>query len=133
MKVAKSDEGPRPRYSDNQCNYLKLVHNIYFDGCGPPENLEKNFGGPSQERNPRAFDQRSPQYNQRGGALNRGRGRNRGPYTMKPPYYMYHDNETNHHTKDCPIYLETRKKMEQNSAQHSHQPFAPQEVNHTMQ
>jgi hypothetical protein len=40
--------------------------------------------------------------------------------------------ETNHRTKDCPIYLETKKKMEQDSTQPSHQP-APQEVNHTIQ
>jgi hypothetical protein len=72
-----------------------------------------------------------PQYNQRGGASNHGRRRGRGPYTMKPSYCMYHGNETNHRTKDCPIYLEMKKKMEQGSAQPSHQ-LALQEVNHTM-
>jgi hypothetical protein len=121
-KVAKLDEAPGPRYSDKQCIYPKPVHNIDSDDCGPPENWEKNFGGPSQERNSRTFDQRSPQYNQRGGALNHGQGSNQDPYTMKPPYSMYHGSDTNHRTKDCPIYLETKKKMEQDSAQPSHQP-----------
>jgi hypothetical protein len=51
---------------------------------------------------------------------------------MKSPYCMYHDSDTNHHIKDCPIYLETKKKLEQDSAQPSHQP-THQEVNHTIQ
>jgi hypothetical protein len=46
-KVAKPDEAPRPRYSDNQHNYPKHVHCIDSDGCRPIENWEKNFGGPS--------------------------------------------------------------------------------------
>jgi hypothetical protein len=46
-KVAKSDETIRPCYNDNQHNYPKPIHNIDFDGCGPPDNWEKNFGGPS--------------------------------------------------------------------------------------
>jgi hypothetical protein len=37
-KVAKPDEAPRSRYSDNQRNYPKHVHSIDSDGCGPPEN-----------------------------------------------------------------------------------------------
>jgi hypothetical protein len=36
------------------------VHNIDTDGCGPPENWEKNFRGPLHERSPTTFDQRSP-------------------------------------------------------------------------
>jgi hypothetical protein len=97
-KIAKPDEAPRPRYSDNQRNYPKHVHNIDSNGCGPPENWEKNFRGPSQERNPRIFDERSHQYNQRGETSNHGQGRGRGPYTVKPPYCMYHGSETNHQT-----------------------------------
>jgi hypothetical protein len=108
------------------------VHSIDSDRCGPPENWEKNFGLSSQERNPRTFNQRSPQYSQRGGAPNRGHGHGRGPYTAKPPYCMYHGSDTNHHTKDCPIFLETKQKMEQQPTQPSQQPL-PREVNHTMQ
>jgi hypothetical protein len=33
-QFTKLDEVPRPRYSDNQCNYSKLVHNINSDGYG---------------------------------------------------------------------------------------------------
>jgi hypothetical protein len=84
-KVSKPDEATRPYYNDNQCSYPRHVHNIDSDGCRPSENWEKNFGQSPQKRNPRTFDQRSPTYNQRGGTPNRGRGRGRGPYTMKPP------------------------------------------------
>jgi hypothetical protein len=56
-KAPKNDEATRPtRYNDNQCGYPKLVHNIDSDGYGPPEDWEKNFGTPPQERNQRAFD-----------------------------------------------------------------------------
>jgi hypothetical protein len=42
---------------------------------------------------------------------------------MKPWYYMYHDSETNHRTKDCPFSLKPTQPL--------HQP-PPREVNHTM-
>jgi hypothetical protein len=45
---------------------------------------------------------------------------------------MYHGNETNPRTKDCPIYIDTKKKMDQELAQPSQQ-LVPREVNHTMQ
>jgi hypothetical protein len=64
--------------------------------------------------------------------LNHGRGRGRGPYTPRPLYCMYHDNETNHRSKDCSIYIDTKKKMDQELAQPSQQ-LTPREVNHTMQ
>jgi hypothetical protein len=131
-KVSKPDEAPRPRYNENQRSYPKPVHNTDSDGCGLLENWEKFFGTPQQEGHQRNFDQRSTQGSQRGGALNRDRGHGRGPYTLKPPYCMYHGSTTNHHTKDCPIYLETKKKMEQDPTQPSHQ-STPGEVNHTMQ
>jgi hypothetical protein len=69
-KVSKPEEAPRPCYNKNQRSYPKSVHNIDFDGCGPPENWEKIFRTPSQEGHQRNFDQRSAQGSQRGEALN---------------------------------------------------------------
>jgi hypothetical protein len=131
-KVPKSDEAPRPRYNDNQCNYPKPVHNIDSDSCGPPENWQKSYEESSQERSPNTFKQRSPQYNQRGKALKHGRGQGLSLYTLRPLYYMYQGNKTNHHTKDCPIYINTKWKIHQESTQPSPQ-IPSREVNHTMQ
>jgi thiamine kinase-like enzyme len=68
-ETTKHDEAPRPpHYSDNQRSYPKQVNSIDFDGCGPPENWEKNFGPPPQERSQRTFDYKQNQYSQRGRA-----------------------------------------------------------------
>jgi hypothetical protein len=132
-KTSKPDEAPRPpRYNDSQHSYPKQIHNIDSDGSGPPENWEKNFGPPPQERNSRTSDPRFTQYNQRGSAPNRGRGRGRGPYTFRPPDCLFLDSETNHHIKDCPIFLESKRKMDQEFNQPSQQ-MAHREVNNTMQ
>jgi hypothetical protein len=66
-KNPRTDEAHMPLcYNDSHRSYPKSVHSIDSDGCGPPENWEKNFGTPPpQDRNPRSFDQRSPQYSQR--------------------------------------------------------------------
>jgi hypothetical protein len=45
---------------------------------------------------------------------------------------MYHGNETDHHTKDCPIYIDTKRKMNQDTTQPSPQ-LHSREVNHSMQ
>jgi hypothetical protein len=44
---------------------------------------------------------------------------------------MYHGNETDHHTKDCPIYIDTKWRMNQDTTQPSPQ-LQSREVNHTM-
>jgi hypothetical protein len=50
-KAPKDDEASMPtRYNDNHHSYPKQVHSIDSDGSRPPENCEKNFGPPPQER-----------------------------------------------------------------------------------
>jgi hypothetical protein len=51
--------------------------------------------------------------------------------TPRPMYYMHHRNETDHRTKDCPIYIDTKRKMNQGITQPSPQ-LQSREVNHTM-
>jgi hypothetical protein len=75
----------------------------------------KETQGPSSKDPP-------PPYSQRGRAPNYGCGCDRGPYTVKCPYCMYHNSETNHRTKDCSIFLETKRKMDQEPTQRSPQP-----------
>jgi hypothetical protein len=58
-------------------------------------------------------------------------GHGRGPYTFKPPYCMYHGSDTNHCTKYCSKFIESKTKMEQDSNQPLHQ-SSSREVNHTM-
>jgi hypothetical protein len=78
-KVPKESESSRPtKYSKSRENVMsfhtshKQVHNIDSDGCGPPENWEKNFGPPQSKNRSRAFDSRREYHNLRGSYTNRG-------------------------------------------------------------
>jgi hypothetical protein len=63
--------------------------------------------------------------------LRQSRSRGQGPYTFNHPYCMYHDSDTDDRTKDCPIFIESKRKMEEESKQPSQQ-SSSREVNHTM-
>jgi hypothetical protein len=96
----------------------KQVHSIDSDGCGPQENWEKNFRPPQQENESRPYEPRRTIRKAKEvtptGAL----------------YCMFHEKDTDHRTRDCPIFLESKKKM----AQKPTQPSASntmKEVNHT--
>jgi hypothetical protein len=89
----------------------KQVHIIDSDGYGPPENWDKNFRPPWQESENRLYDSRKDHQQNNGGYPSRGRGR--GQFQEKPLYYMFHEKDTDHRTRDCPIFLESKKKMAQ--------------------
>jgi hypothetical protein len=46
-KISMPDEASRPCHNESQCSYPRPIHNIDSDGCGIPENWEKNYGTPS--------------------------------------------------------------------------------------
>jgi hypothetical protein len=90
--------------------------------------LEKNFRPPWHENESRPYHPRRDHQQSRGGYSNRGRGR--GRYQDKPLYCMFHEKDTDHRTRDCPIFLESKKKM----AQKPTQPLTSstmKEINHT--
>jgi hypothetical protein len=130
--MAKPDEAPRPCYSDSHRSYPNPVHNIGPDSDGASENWNKGYREPTYHSYSGTLNQRPTQSNHWGAASNRGRGRHRGPYMPRPLYCMYHGNKTNHRIKVCPIYIDTKPKMNQDTTQPSPQ-LHSREVNHTMQ
>jgi hypothetical protein len=89
-------------------SYLKHTNNTNSNGCGPPENWEKNFRPPPQERNERAFDHKRDHYDQRGGMPSHGQGHGRSSFN--PPYCMYHGNDIDHRTQHCQYFWNIRQK-----------------------
>jgi hypothetical protein len=106
----------------------KQVHNIDMNGCGPPKNWEKNFRPPRPECKSGTYDPRGDHSQTRGGYANQGHGR--GQMKYMPLYCMFHKRDTNHWTRDCPIFLESKKKMTQKNSQPS-TPSIAKGVNHT--
>jgi hypothetical protein len=134
-KVHKENEVSRPtKYNKIRestmsfDNAHKKIHNIDSDGCRQLENWEKIFGPPQPKNKNRAFDTRKEYNHPRGGYMSRGRARGRNQ--DRPLYCMYHERDTDHRTRDCPIFLESKKKMTQNQNQPPNPPPA-KEVNHT--
>jgi hypothetical protein len=106
----------------------KQVHSIDSNGYGPPKNWEKNFRPARQERDDQVYDPRRDHQQTRGGYSSRGQGR--GQSQERPPYCMFHEKDTDHRTRDCPIFLESKKKMTQKHSQPSSNTTA-KEVDHT--
>jgi hypothetical protein len=134
-KVTSENEGSRPfKYIRNKERARsfdtthKQVHSINSNGCRPPENWEKNFRPPRQESENRMYDSRRDNQQNREGYPSQGRGR--GRFQEKPLYCMFHEKDTDHRTRDCPIFLESKKKMAQKQNQPSASSSA-KEVNHT--
>jgi hypothetical protein len=100
----------------------RQLHNIDLDGCGPPENWEKKFRPPRLESENRAYDPRKDRI--------QTRGRGRGQFQDRPLYCMFHERDTDHQTRGCPIFLQSKKKMTQKHNQPS-TTATIKEVNHT--
>jgi hypothetical protein len=120
-KTINESEGSRPvKYSkskESTSNFdttHKQVHSIDSDGCGPPENWEKIFRPLRLESKSRMYHHRRD-YHPRGGYSHRGQGRGRDQ--DKPLYCVFHKRDTDHRTRDYPIFLESRMKMTQKQNQ----------------
>jgi hypothetical protein len=108
--------------------HLTDKFSIDSDGCRPPENWEKKFRPPRPESESGAYDHRRDHTQARGGHSIRGRGK--GRFQDRPLYCMFHKRNTDHRTRDCPIFLESKKKMTQKHNQPSTIAIV-KEVNHT--
>jgi hypothetical protein len=122
-KYNKSKEGTSSFHTSH-----KQVHSIDSDGCGPSENWEKIFRPPRLESENKTYNLKRYHHHPRGGYSSRGHGRGRSQDI--PQYCMFHERDTYHRTRDCPIFLESKKKMTQKHNQPSYTTSA-KEVNHT--
>jgi len=78
-KAPKETETSRPgkfQHNRSTSTQQRAVNSIDSDGCGPPENWEKNYEDPrSPQRKEKSFDSRRDQNDRRGGCQGGGRGR----------------------------------------------------------
>jgi hypothetical protein len=126
-KVPKENEASRStKYNKSRESTMsfddvtKQIHSTDSDGCGPLENWEKHFGPPEPENRNISFDTRKDYHHPRGGYTSYGRGR--GRTQDRPLYCMYHERDTDHRTRDCPNFLESKKKITQKQSQASDPP-----------
>jgi hypothetical protein len=89
--------------------------------------LGENFRHPRQESDNRVYDPRRDHQQTRGCYSSRGQGR--GQSQERPLYCMFYKKDTDYRTRDCPIFLESKKTMTQKHSQPSANTTA-KEVNH---
>jgi hypothetical protein len=106
----------------------RQVHSIDTNGCGPPENWGKNFRTLRPEVESKTYDPRGDHSQARGSYANRDHGK--GRMQDRPLYSIFHKRDTDHRTRDCPIFLQSKKKMTQKHSE-SLTPSTTKEVNHT--
>jgi hypothetical protein len=132
-KDPKGSEASRPtKYNKSRegtlsfDNATKQVHSTDSDGCGPLKNWEKiiDLAPQKQKQSFRHQKRVSPSHRW---LYEPGQGRGRSE--DRPLYCMYHKRDTNQRTRDCPIFLESKKKMIQKQSQPSN-PSSVKEVNH---
>jgi hypothetical protein len=132
-KVLKENEASRPTKYNRGTPWALTKQPSKFTSltpmdAPPPENWKKKFDPPQLENRNRVFDTIKEYHQLSGGYTSRGRGH--GWSQDRPLYCIYNERDKDHKTKDCPIFLESKKKMAQKWNQPSNPP-PTKEVNHT--
>jgi hypothetical protein len=105
----------------------KQVYIIDSDGCGPPKNWKKNFRPPRPESENRTYDSKRD-YTTPEAAIQAET--EAGAKTRIDLCIACFTRDTDYWTRDCPIFLQTKKEMTQKHNQPPN-PSTTKEVNHT--